>query len=143
MTTSASSRSRAIVNRLVSRVRNSVTDFSERGARLTRRDDREYREYLREEQRSQPRRPARKMSANFEPGTLTGNAFVIVLGAELLEERNRSGKRLDALHRSVRHVDRRLAGAVHRFHVGAFRDEILDHRVVAARCCMMQRRVAV
>src|SRR5881398_3300 len=70
MTTSASSRSRAIVNRLVSRVRNSVTDFSERGARLTRRDDREYREYLREEQRSQPGCPARKMSANFELATL-------------------------------------------------------------------------
>jgi hypothetical protein len=32
----------------------------ERGARMARRDDREYREYLREEQRSQPGCPARK-----------------------------------------------------------------------------------
>ena len=39
--------------------------FSERGARMARRDDREYREYLREEQRRQPGCPARKMSANF------------------------------------------------------------------------------
>ena len=34
--------------------------ISERGARLARRDDREYREYLREEQRRQPGCPARK-----------------------------------------------------------------------------------
>jgi hypothetical protein len=33
----------------------------ERGARLTRRDDREYREYLREEQRRQTGCPARKV----------------------------------------------------------------------------------
>jgi len=32
----------------------------ERGARMARRDDREYREYLREEQRRQPGCPARK-----------------------------------------------------------------------------------
>src|SRR5712671_5058799 len=34
---------------------------AERGARMARRDDREYREYLREEQRSQPGCPAREM----------------------------------------------------------------------------------
>ena len=34
--------------------------ISERGARMARRDDREYREYLRKEQRSQPGCPARK-----------------------------------------------------------------------------------
>ena len=34
--------------------------IAERGARMARRDDREYREYLREEQRSQPGCPARK-----------------------------------------------------------------------------------
>ena len=41
-----------------------LTNFPERGARLARRDDREYREYLREEQRRQPGCPARKMSTN-------------------------------------------------------------------------------
>ena len=35
--------------------------IAERGARLARRDDREYREYLREEQRSQPGCPAREV----------------------------------------------------------------------------------
>ena len=35
--------------------------IAERGARMARRDDREYREYLREEQRSQPGCPARKV----------------------------------------------------------------------------------
>ena len=35
--------------------------FAERGARVARRDDREYREYLREEQRSQPGCPAREV----------------------------------------------------------------------------------
>jgi hypothetical protein len=47
-----------------------MTNISERGARMARRDDRGYREYLREEQRSQAGCPARKMSANFELGTL-------------------------------------------------------------------------
>jgi hypothetical protein len=35
--------------------------IAERGARMARRDDREYREYLREEQRSQPGCPAREV----------------------------------------------------------------------------------
>ena len=35
--------------------------IAERGARLARRDDREYREYLREEQRRQPGCPAREV----------------------------------------------------------------------------------
>jgi hypothetical protein len=35
--------------------------IAERGARLARRDDREYREYLRKEQRSQPGCPAREV----------------------------------------------------------------------------------
>jgi hypothetical protein len=42
-----------------------VTYFPERGARMARRDDRAYREYVREKQRRQPGCPARKMSANF------------------------------------------------------------------------------
>src|SRR5258705_7660953 len=55
---------------LVSRVRNSLTNFPERGTRLARRNDRAYREYVREEQRRQTGCPARKMSANFGLGTL-------------------------------------------------------------------------
>src|SRR5258705_11096280 len=55
---------------LVSRVRNSVTNFPERGTRLARRDDRAYREYVKEEQRRQTGCPARKISANFGLGTL-------------------------------------------------------------------------
>jgi hypothetical protein len=35
--------------------------IAERGARMARRDDREYREYLREEQRRQPGCPAREV----------------------------------------------------------------------------------
>jgi hypothetical protein len=35
--------------------------IAERGARMARRDDREYREYLSEEQRSQPGCPAREV----------------------------------------------------------------------------------
>ena len=35
--------------------------IAERGARLARRDDQEYREYLREEQRCQPGCPAREV----------------------------------------------------------------------------------
>ena len=42
--------------------------IAERGARLARRDDREYREYLREEQRSQPRGPRRGTRAGVEEG---------------------------------------------------------------------------
>jgi hypothetical protein len=36
--------------------------IAERGARMARRDDREYREYLREEQRRQPGCPAREVA---------------------------------------------------------------------------------
>ena len=49
---------------LVSRVRGSVIHSPERGARIARRDDREYREYAREEQRREAGCPARNMSAN-------------------------------------------------------------------------------
>src|SRR5258705_6627367 len=61
--------------------------IAERGAQMARRDDREYREYLREEQRRQPRGPqrgtrvgveegcpARKMSTNLQRGTLASCA---------------------------------------------------------------------
>jgi len=56
---------------LVSRVRHSVTNFPERGARLATRKDRAYRDYVREEQCRQTGRPARKMSANVELGILS------------------------------------------------------------------------
>jgi hypothetical protein len=49
---------------LVFRIRDPLTNFAERGARMARRDDREYREYLREEQRRQPGCPAREMSTD-------------------------------------------------------------------------------
>src|SRR5437764_2647116 len=39
---------------------------------------------------------------------LTRHAFVVVLHAHPLEEFDRVGERADALHRAVRHVDRRL-----------------------------------
>ena len=42
--------------------------IAERGARLARRDDREYREYLREEQRRQPRGPQRGSRVGVEEG---------------------------------------------------------------------------
>src|SRR5215510_2415371 len=43
---------------------------------------------------------------------LTGNALVIVLRAEALEERQGLRERLDPLHRPVRHVGGRLAEAI-------------------------------
>ena len=42
--------------------------IAERGARMARRDDREYREYLREEQRRQPRGPQRGSRVGVEEG---------------------------------------------------------------------------
>ena len=53
------------------------------------------------------------------------------------------GVRRDALNRAVGHVDRRLAAACDGLHVGAFRDQVLDQLVVAARRGVMERRVAV
>ena len=63
--------------------------------------------------------------------------------AELLEQRERFRERLDALHRAVRHVRGRLALAVDGLHVGALRDEVLDHLDVAARRRVVQRGVAL
>src|SRR5437763_10065804 len=42
--------------------------IAERGARMARRDDREYPEYLREEQRRQPRGPQRGIRVGVETG---------------------------------------------------------------------------
>ena len=44
---------------------------------------------------------------------------MIVFRAELLEQRNRLGVWLDALHRSVRHIDGRLSRAIDRLHSAA------------------------
>jgi glycosyltransferase involved in cell wall biosynthesis len=51
--------------------RSNKDQIPERGARMARRDDREYREYLREEQRSQPGCPARKLALD-RPRPATG-----------------------------------------------------------------------
>ena len=48
--------------------------IAERGARMARRDDREYREYLREEQRSQRGCIARRMQPEFHHGLLAAPA---------------------------------------------------------------------
>src|SRR5262245_44309476 len=71
-----------------------------------------------------------------------GLAAMVVLRAELLEERDRGGERLDALNGAVGHVGGRLAGAVEGLHVGAARHEELDRLVVAARRGVVERGVA-
>ena len=53
--------------------------IAERGARMARRDDREYREYLREEQRSQPGCPAREVVLD-QRGQAT-RFWVLILGS--------------------------------------------------------------
>src|SRR5690349_16943254 len=68
---------------------------------------------------------------------------MVVLRAELLEQRDRLGERSDALYWSVRHVDDRASVTRHGLHVRALADEILNHLVVAARGGVMERRVAV
>src|SRR5438105_4196353 len=77
------------------------------------------------------------------PFSLTRYALVIVLRAEAFEQLDCIGERLDPLHRAVGHVRRRLSDAVHERHIGAFRDQIRNHLVVAARGGVVQRRVAV
>src|SRR5213592_3549188 len=59
--------------RLAARGESPAQHRGRRGAPLTRRDDREYREYLREEQRSQPGAPtARTVRRGVERGCLAG-----------------------------------------------------------------------
>src|SRR5256885_5584791 len=77
------------------------------------------------------------------PFSLTRYALVIVLRAEAFEQLDCIGERLDPLHRAVRHVGRRLSNTVDERHIGAFRDQIRNHLVVAARGGVVQRRVAV
>ena len=52
---------------------------------------------------------------------LTAHALVVVDRAEALEQLDRLRIRLRALHRSIRHIDRRLARAIDLLHVGALR----------------------
>src|SRR5688572_1496312 len=61
----------------------------ERGARLARRDDREYREYLREEQRRQAGCIARRMQRDFHHGLL--------VSISISSPRKRSGRRWQAV----------------------------------------------
>src|SRR5262245_23751490 len=56
----------------------SKDQIAERGARMARRDDRGYREYLREEQRSQPGCPAREVVRD-RRGPATGRWAIVVL----------------------------------------------------------------
>jgi hypothetical protein len=63
---------------------------------------------------------------------LTAHALVIVLRAETLEQLDRLGVRLRALHGAVGHVDGGLAAAIDLLHVGALRHEVENHLVVAA-----------
>src|SRR5688500_20114427 len=58
----------------------------ERGARMARRDDREYREYLRKEQRSQRGCIARRMQPGFHHGLLALPGVVHALGARELAQ---------------------------------------------------------
>src|ERR1041385_4827028 len=86
--------------------------------------------------RSSPIEPKRNVSS-------ARDALVVVLGSEFFEQRQRLGARLDALHRAVRHVRRRLALAIDGFDVGALRDQILNHLDVAARRRVVQGGVAL
>jgi len=51
--------------------------IAERGARMARRDDREYREYLRKEQRSQPGCPAREVVLD-QPIQATSRQAIVI-----------------------------------------------------------------
>src|SRR5690606_11952767 len=74
---------------------------------------------------------------------LTGDALVVVHGAERLEELDRLGIGLRALDGAVGHVHGRPAFAVHGLDIGAPRDEELDHLVVAACRGVVQGRIAL
>src|SRR5881296_1642652 len=91
------------------------------------------------------RRGARGFSraSNTASAISARQTFMIVLRAEALEELDRVGPRLHALHGTVRHVDRRLSFAIDGFRVGALRDEIADHFGVAARRGVMNGGVAL
>src|SRR5205814_9624359 len=70
--------------------------------------------------------PARRAGSRCER-VLARHALVVVLRAELLEERHGRGERRDALHRLVRHVARGPDAVGDRGHGGARGDEIADH----------------
>ncbi len=64
----------AVALRLAVRGGSAASHRDGRGARLARRDDREYGQYLREEQRRPPGCPARRMQRHFRHGLL-GSLF--------------------------------------------------------------------
>ena len=68
---------------------------------------------------------------------------MVVLRAELFQQRERCGKRLDALHGSVGHVRGRPAFTSDQRDVGALRDEVLNHLDIAPGGGMMERGVAL
>src|SRR3954467_14910094 len=73
----------------------------------------------------------------------TRHALMVVLRAHAFEQLDRLRERADALNRAVGHVHRRLALAVDLLYVGAFRDEIENHLVIAACRGVVDRGVAV
>ena len=67
---------------------------------------------------------------------------MVILCSELFEKGDGLGKRLNALHGPVGHVDCRSPLTIDSFHVGAFRHQVENHFVVAARRRMVQRGLA-
>src|SRR5882672_7447979 len=70
-----------MIRRTVSRLRSSLWHRGRRGVPLARRDDREYREYLRETQRSQRGCIAGRMQTNFGGATLVRRTAAALLVA--------------------------------------------------------------
>src|SRR5262249_17727141 len=64
--------------------------------------------------------------------SLTRDALVVVLGSQAFQQLDRLREGLNALDRTVLHVDSRSALPADSHHVGALRDQVLDHLVVAA-----------
>jgi hypothetical protein len=77
-----------------------VKRIPERGARLARRDDREYREYLREEQRRQAGCPARKALYRW-PGQATSVRVLYTGGGRPRPAANRGVMQLLSVLRST------------------------------------------
>src|SRR4030095_1356818 len=98
-------------------------------------------------QRTQPTRrrtPRQRIVVSAQRLALSARyAFVIVFGAQLLAQRKGFREPLRALHGTVRHIGYGLPFAIHLRDIGAFRHEIENRLVVAARGGVVQRRVAI
>ena len=68
---------------------------------------------------------------------------MVVLGAERFQQRHGLRVGWHALHRTIRHVGGGLALPTQNGHVGTVLHKVADQRVVAPRCCVMERRVGV